>query len=83
MTDILIPNVPEAVAARIDAHAKALGLSRDEFLRRQLVREANRAQGSATWADLQQSSDRFRNLLEDGLMEGAWRLRDQSETDSG
>jgi hypothetical protein len=33
MADVLIPDVPEAVLAAVDAHAARLGLSRVEYIR--------------------------------------------------
>ena len=73
MTDILIRNVPDSVVAEIDAQASALGLSRVEFVRRQLLREAMRVQRPVTWDDLRNSDKRFLDLLDDDLMNQAWR----------
>jgi hypothetical protein len=73
MTDILIRDVPESVVAEIDAHASALGISRVEFVRRQLLREALRVQRPVTWDDLRDSSKRLADLLDDDLMDQAWR----------
>ena len=73
MTDILIRNVPDSVIAEIDAQATALGISRVEFVRRQLLRESLRVQRAVTWDDLRDSSKRFIDLLDDELMERAWR----------
>jgi hypothetical protein len=73
VTDILIRNVPEAVVAEIDAQASALGISRVEFVRRQLLREAMRVQRPVTWDDLRRSDKRFSDLLDDDVMDRAWR----------
>ena len=73
MTDILIRDVPESVIAEIDAQASALGISRAEFVRRQLLREALRVQRPVTWDDLRDSSKRLADLLDDDLMDQAWR----------
>jgi plasmid stability protein len=73
MTDILIRNVPDDVVAGIDAQAAALGLSRVEFVRRQLLREALRVRRPVTWDELKESGKRFRDLLDEDLMERAWR----------
>ena len=43
MVDLLIRDVPDDVVAAIDARAKRLGLSRTEFLRRQLTQAATRS----------------------------------------
>ena len=42
MPDVLIPNVPAADLARLDAQAAQLGISLDEHLRRRLHQEACR-----------------------------------------
>ena len=72
MTDVLIRNVPDAVVTAIDAAARALGLSRSEYLRRTLEREC-RATGSVEVDDLATFSDRFRDLGDEAIIEGAWR----------
>ncbi|MGA1837069.1 antitoxin [Herbiconiux sp. 11R-BC] len=73
MADILIRNLPEEVVADIDAQAAQLGLSRAEFVRRQLVREAARGRRSVSAADLLASDARLAGLLDDELIANAWR----------
>jgi hypothetical protein len=73
VTDILIRNVPDSVVAEIDAQANALGISRAELVRRQLLREALRIQQPVTWDDLRRSAAKLSDLLDDDLMERAWR----------
>ena len=46
MTDLLVRDVPDHVVAAIDAKAKRLGLSRTEYLRRQITRAATGATGA-------------------------------------
>ncbi|CAN5797777.1 type II toxin-antitoxin system antitoxin VapB2 [soil metagenome] len=72
MTDVLIRNVPEDDLARIDAHAARLGLSRGEYLRRQIAKEAARGSATVTVADLSAFSERAQDLLDDDVMRDAW-----------
>lgn len=73
MSDILVRDLPDSVVAEIDAQAARLGISRVEYVRRQLVREAQRVKRSVTVADLQRSGRMLGDLLDDELMERAWR----------
>ena len=73
MADILIRNLPDAVVADIDADAARLGLSRVEYVRRQLIRESQRSRLRVTVVDLVASSNLMNDLLDDELMERAWR----------
>ncbi|MET3767452.1 plasmid stability protein [Marisediminicola sp. UYEF4] len=73
MADILIRNLPDAVVADIDADAARLGLSRVEYVRRQLIRESQRSRLRVTVEDLVASSNLMNDLLDDDLMERAWR----------
>jgi hypothetical protein len=43
MVDVLIRDVPDEVIGAVDAKAKRLGLSRTEYLRRQLLCAASTA----------------------------------------
>jgi hypothetical protein len=69
--DVLIRDLPEHVVAAIDANAKRLGLSRNEYLRRQLATEA-RPHTAVTVADLKRSAGVFADLNDPGVMAGAW-----------
>ncbi|MGH9277969.1 MAG: type II toxin-antitoxin system VapB family antitoxin [Acidimicrobiales bacterium] len=71
MPDILIRDLPDHVVAVIDANAQRLGLSRNEYLRRQLSAEA-RPQPTATIADLKRSAAVFADLNDPTVMAGAW-----------
>jgi metal-responsive CopG/Arc/MetJ family transcriptional regulator len=73
MTDLLIRDVPEEVLAAIDDHAKRLGLSRSEYLRRALAREAAASDREITWAHLQRFADRFSDLADADVMRAAWK----------
>lgn len=71
MPDVLIRDLPEHVVAAIDANAQRLGLSRNEYLRRQLATEA-RPHATVTVADLKRSARVFVDLHDRGVMAGAW-----------
>ncbi|MFZ2238005.1 MAG: ribbon-helix-helix domain-containing protein [Gordonia amarae] len=68
MTDILIRNVPDSVLERIDARAAASGVSRTEFLRRQIEQIAGRSPEPATLDDFA----KFSRIGDPEWMEGAW-----------
>jgi hypothetical protein len=72
MTDLLIRDVPEEVLAGIDERAQRLGLSRAEYLRRTLAREAAVKPLAVTPADLQRFADRFADLGDPQTMQQAW-----------
>ena len=72
MTDVLIRDVPDDVLASIDAKAARLGLSRGEFLRRQLEQEAVRSQTAVDVDDLRRFAETFRDLADPDVMKEAW-----------
>ncbi len=72
MTDVLIRNVPEGDLARIDQHAARVGLSRGEYLRRQIIQAAAMDMGEVTVTDLQRAAQLSRDLLDDDVMRDAW-----------
>lgn len=69
--DVLIRDLPDHVVAAIDANAQRLGLSRNEYLRRQLAIEA-RPHAPVTVADLKRSAGVFADLDDPDVMGGAW-----------
>lgn len=73
MTDLLVRDVPDHVVAAIDAKAKRLGLSRTEYLRRQIARAATEASGAVTTDDLRRFAERFADLDDPDVMRQAWR----------
>lgn len=74
MANLLIRGVSEEAVKRIDAESAALGLSRNEFLRRRLEGEsAARPQTSVTDEDWRRSADLFTDLADPEVMDGAWR----------
>ncbi|AWK75037.1 hypothetical protein CBI38_29275 [Rhodococcus oxybenzonivorans] len=72
MPDVLIRNFPAEDLALLDEHAARLGISRTEFLRRQLQQEARRTATSVSTADLMRFSQDFPDLNDDEVMRGAW-----------
>lgn len=73
MTDMLIRDVPDDVIAAVDAHARRLGLSRTEYVRRRLTQDAA-VQGSAVGVqDLQRFTETFADLADPEVMAQAWR----------
>lgn len=73
MSDILVRDLPESVVAEIDAQAARLGLSRAEYVRRQLIREARRTSRKVSSNDLRKSDQLLANLLDQELMKQAWK----------
>ena len=72
MSDVLIRDVPEQVLSAIDEHAARLGLSRSEYIRRQLSQDAGRSPSAVTVDQLRQFSDRFQDLSDPEVMAQAW-----------
>ena len=72
MSDVLIRDVPEEVLAAIDAQAAAVGLSRNEYLRRRLRQDAQRRPSKVTADDLRRFEAMFGDLSDDEVMGTAW-----------
>jgi plasmid stability protein len=72
MADLLIRDVPDEVVAAIDHRAARLGLSRAEYLRRQLARETIDDTATLTVEDLERFSETFSDLGDPEIMKGAW-----------
>lgn len=74
MTNVLIRGLSEAAVERIDAEAMALGLSRNEFLRRRLEQDASAPVAATITADdWSRSAAAFGDLADPGVMDDAWR----------
>lgn len=71
MPDVLIRDLPDHVVAAIDANAQRLGLSRNEYLRRQLATEAP-PHVTVTVADLERSAGVFADVNDPDVMSRAW-----------
>jgi hypothetical protein len=72
MTDMLIRDVPDDVAAAVDAHAARLGLSRSEYVRRRLAQDAAVPGSAVTVQDLARFADAFGDLSDPDVMSQAW-----------
>ena len=72
MSDILVRDLPDDVVAEIEASAARLGISKAEYVRRQLVRESRRVKQPVTVDDLRRSHELLDGLRDRGLMGQAW-----------
>ena len=73
MSDVLTRDVPDDVLAAVEAHATKLGLSRNEYLRRQLAQDAMRSTTPVTMDDLRWFTDTFSDLADPEVMQQAWK----------
>ena len=73
MADVLIRDLADAVVAGLDEQARRAGLSRTEYLRRMLTREAGRGETPVTVQDLSRFADTFADLGDATVMGEAWR----------
>jgi hypothetical protein len=76
MPDILIRDIPDEDLVALDAKAAAIGLSRNEFLRRQLHKEAKLGTDRVTVADFKRFAEVFADLADETVMSGAWNRPD-------
>jgi Ribbon-helix-helix protein, copG family len=72
MTDMLIRDVPDDVIAALEAHARRLGLSRTEYIRRRLAQDAAVSGSPVHTDDLARFADSFRDLADPDVMSRAW-----------
>jgi len=72
MTDVLIRNVPDDALAAIEARARRLGLSRSEYLRREVVRTAAGSAEPVTVESLRMVGEMLEDLADDDVMRRAW-----------
>jgi plasmid stability protein len=72
MADVLIRNVDEAVIRGIDAAAARQGLSRNEYLRRELTQFSLVRSHAATREDLKRSLELLADLGDESVMAQAW-----------
>jgi uncharacterized protein (DUF2384 family) len=73
MTDMLIRDVPDDVIAAVDAHARQLGLSRTEYVRRRLAQDAAAQDSAVGVQDLVRFAETFADLADSEVMARAWR----------
>jgi hypothetical protein len=72
MTDMLIRDVPDDVIAALDAHARRLGLSRTEYVRRRLALDAAVSDSPVSTGDLARFARTFGDLADPDVMSRAW-----------
>ena len=75
MTDILIRGLSDEAVARIEQHASTLGLSRNEYLRRQLdtlAAVSHETPAEISIDDLRRASHAARDLDDPDIMSAAW-----------
>jgi len=73
MRDLLVRDIPDEVLRNLDERARQLGVSRQELLRRRLVADFAAPAEPTTQADLQRSAAALADLLDDEVIERAWR----------
>ncbi|MFZ2514643.1 MAG: antitoxin [Candidatus Lutibacillus vidarii] len=72
MPDVLIRNFPADDLTLLDEQAARMGISRTEYLRRHLHREARRTAGSVAVGDLRAVAALLPDLADDTIMSDAW-----------
>lgn len=72
MTDMLIRDVPDDVIAALEAHARRLGLSRTEYVRRRLTQDAAVSGSPVSTGDLARFAATFGDLADSDVMSRAW-----------
>jgi len=72
MTHMLIRDVPNDVIAALEAHARRLGLSRTEYVRRRLAQDAAISEFSVSTGDLARFAETFGDLADPDVMTRAW-----------
>ena len=73
MPNILIRGLSDETIERIDAEARHLGLSRNEFLRRKLEHDKPREAVVLTQEHWKRSAEVFKDLGDPEVMAEAWR----------
>ena len=74
MPDVLIRGLSAVALEQIDAEAQALGLSRNEYLRRRLEAGApTQNSPRTTLEDLRRAATAAHDLLDEDVMAAAWR----------
>jgi hypothetical protein len=72
MTDMLIRDVPDDVIAALESHARRLGLSRSEYVRRRLAQDATVTDSPVRAGDLARFAETFSDLADPDVMSQAW-----------
>jgi hypothetical protein len=72
VTDMLIRDVPDDVIAALETHARRLGLSRSEYVRRRLAADAGVSGSPVRAVDLARFAETFSDLADPDVMSRAW-----------
>lgn len=72
MADLLIRDLAPELIAALDSKAMSLGLSRVEYVRRTLSRDASISNESVTEKHLSDMMDLLSDLADPEVMKGAW-----------
>lgn len=72
MPDMLVRNVPNETVRQIEKNAARLGLSREEYLRRELARISGTDSSPVTREDLTRAAAVFADVEDPAVMEQAW-----------
>ena len=72
MTDMLIRDVPDDVIAALETHARRLGLSRSEYVRRRLAQDAALTDSPVSAGDLTRFAESFSDLADPDVMSQTW-----------
>lgn len=73
VANVLIRGLSDEAVARIDRSAEELGLSRNEYLRRQLEVDATRPAVKITEENWRRSAEVLADLADPDIMADAWR----------
>lgn len=72
MPNVLIRDIPQEDLDLLDEQARRAGLSRADFLRRQLQQRARRCSAPVAVEDLEVMTQLLQDLGDDEVMEDAW-----------
>ncbi len=72
MSDLLIRGLDDGAVQRVDANAARLGLSRNEYLRREIAKLAEIRDRPVNWDDLARSAALFADAADESLLRQAW-----------
>ena len=73
MTDLLIRDITPEILIALDAKASALGISRVEYVRRTLAQSLSASTESVTEEHLSGLLELLPDLVDEKIMEQAWR----------
>lgn len=72
MPNVLIRDIPQEDLEQLDEQARRAGLSRADFLRRQLQQQARRCSAPVAVEDLEVMTQLLQDLGDDEVMSDAW-----------